>query len=108
MTLEVLYEHITAPNSCTLDVGCGSGIILALVARLGRKNNGCVIGIEVIDDLVQMSMTNLKKDGFMINCMSEVSATIRSDNITVLHGDGWKGCPARAPFNAITVMFPMT
>jgi protein-L-isoaspartate(D-aspartate) O-methyltransferase len=130
--LEYLSSHITKPNSKILDVGCGSGILMAYVSRMtipreGRGEGGGVVGIEVISELVELSKHNLSGDGFIViggnssavsdepkptsSSSSSSSSSSDAENkndttssvVTVLNGNGWGGAPAHGPFDAIHV-----
>ena len=57
--LEALLDKATAANACILDVGCGSGFLSVAFARLNPSAK--VYGIDYIDELVQLSITNIKK-----------------------------------------------
>lgn len=92
--LELLKEKICSPNSRILDVGCGSGILLAYMARMAPSSSK-IIGIEIIEDLVSMSIKNLNEDGFRTGNTD--------DRIVVVKGDGWKGIAEFGPFDAINV-----
>lgn len=50
-------EHKLVPGARVLDVGCGSGYLLATFYELTKQANGkaAVFGIEHIDELVQFS-----------------------------------------------------
>jgi protein-L-isoaspartate(D-aspartate) O-methyltransferase len=66
-----------------LEVGAGSGYAAAVISRIA----GQVIAIERQHDLVEVARERLKRLGF--------------DNVEIVEGDGTKGCPAQAPFDAI-------
>lgn len=66
-----------------LEVGAGSGYAAAVISRIAAK----VVGIERQHDLVAVASARLKRLGF--------------DNIEIVEGDGTKGCPDQAPFDAI-------
>jgi protein-L-isoaspartate(D-aspartate) O-methyltransferase len=66
-----------------LEVGAGSGYAAAVIGRIAAK----VVGIERQHDLVQVAAERLRRLGF--------------DNIEIVEGDGTKGCPDQAPFDAI-------
>ncbi len=70
-------------NDKVLEVGAGSGYAAAVVSRLAAK----VIGIERQHDLIGIARDRLQQLGY--------------DNIEILEGDGTKGCPDQAPFDAI-------
>ena len=66
-----------------LEVGAGSGYAAAVISRIAGK----VIAIERQHDLVEVARERLQRLGY--------------DNVTIVEGDGTKGCPDEAPFNAI-------
>ncbi|KAI9144342.1 L-isoaspartyl protein carboxyl methyltransferase [Paraphysoderma sedebokerense] len=90
--LELLQDHLE-PGMKALDVGSGSGYLTSLMAHMvGEK--GKVVGIEHIDELVQMSIKNVHDD------MPEL---LDSGRVRLVLGDGRQGYPAEAPYNAIHV-----
>ena len=66
-----------------LEIGAGSGYAAAVISRIA----GRVIGIERQHDLVEVARERLKRLGF--------------DNVEIVEGDGTKGWPDHAPFDAI-------
>nr|XP_023855792.1 immune-associated nucleotide-binding protein 9-like [Salvelinus alpinus] len=77
----------------TTERGSGSGILSACFARMvGPK--GKVIGIDHIKELVDDSITNVKKDD---------PSLITSGRIKLIVGDGRMGHPEEAPYDAIHV-----
>ena len=66
-----------------LEVGAGSGYAAAVMSRIA----GEVIGIERQHDLVEVAGRRLKRLGY--------------DNVRIVEGDGTRGCPEEAPFDAI-------
>uniref|UniRef100_A0A8C8G2M8 Protein-L-isoaspartate(D-aspartate) O-methyltransferase n=1 Tax=Oncorhynchus tshawytscha TaxID=74940 RepID=A0A8C8G2M8_ONCTS len=90
--LELLYDQLY-DGAKALDVGSGSGILSACFARMvGPK--GKVIGIDHIKELVDDSITNVKKDD---------PGLITSGRIKLIVGDGRMGHPEEAPYDAIHV-----
>jgi protein-L-isoaspartate(D-aspartate) O-methyltransferase len=71
------------PGDKVLEVGAGSGYAAAVISRIA----GRVIGIERQHDLVEVARERLSRLGY--------------DNVEIVEGDGTKGCPAHAPFDAI-------
>lgn len=71
------------PGDKVLEVGAGSGYAAALVSRIARE----VIGIERQHDLVEVAQERLQRLGY--------------DNVKIVEGDGTRGCPDEAPFDAI-------
>ena len=74
-----------APDSVVLEVGTGSGYQAAVLSRLVRR----VYTIEIVDDLARSAAKVLARLGYQ--------------NVTVRAGDGYKGWPEHAPFDAIIV-----
>jgi len=68
-----------------LDVGTGSGYSAAVLARLAAE----VISIERQPELARVAGECLAELGF--------------GNVDVIVGDGSRGCPGRAPFDAVAV-----
>ena len=66
-----------------LEVGSGSGYAAAVISRIASK----VIGIERQHDLVEVSRRRVAQLGY--------------DNVEIVEGDGTKGAPDEAPFEAI-------
>ena len=71
------------PGDKVLEVGAGSGYAAAVMSRIARE----VIGIERQHDLVEVARERLKRLGY--------------DNVRIVEGDGTRGCPSEAPFDAI-------
>ena len=73
------------PTDRVLEIGTGSGYQAAVLAELVAE----VYTIEIIEPLAQRAETGLKRLGYK--------------NVTVRAGDGYKGWPEAAPFDAIIV-----
>jgi protein-L-isoaspartate(D-aspartate) O-methyltransferase len=73
------------PTDRVLDVGCGSGYHAAVLAQLCAH----VYGIECEPELVARARAALRDAGVA--------------NVTVRLGDGYRGLPEEAPFDAINV-----
>lgn len=88
-TIAMMLEALAAgEGDKVLEVGSGSGYVLALLSNIvGRK--GRVIGMEIVPHLVQSSPGLLKKLG----CA----------NVEVTCGDGSLGWAAEAPYDRILV-----
>jgi protein-L-isoaspartate(D-aspartate) O-methyltransferase len=71
------------PGDKVLEVGAGSGYAAAVMSRIARE----VIGIERQHDLVEVAKERLQRLGY--------------DNVKIVEGDGTRGCPGEAPFDAI-------
>ena len=68
-----------------LEIGSGSGYAAAVLGRIAGK----VIGIERQHDLVEVARERLKRLDY--------------SNVRIIEGDGTRGCPEEAPFDAILV-----
>ncbi len=68
-----------------LEIGTGCGYQTAVLAQMGAK----VSSIERQKELCKIANANIKKIGY--------------ENVTLYWGDGYKGIPANAPFDAILV-----
>jgi len=90
--LELMKDHLK-PGAKVLDVGSGSGYLSACLARMvGPK--GKVVGIDVIPELVEFAIKNVKND----------DPTLLSEGLIEFKvKDGWKGDPDNAPFDSIHV-----
>jgi protein-L-isoaspartate(D-aspartate) O-methyltransferase len=73
------------PTDKVLEVGTGSGYQAAVLAELVAQ----VYTIEIIEDLAKQAAAELKRLGYT--------------NVYVRAGDGYKGWPEAAPFDAIIV-----
>jgi protein-L-isoaspartate(D-aspartate) O-methyltransferase len=71
------------PGDKVLEVGAGSGYAAAVISRIAAE----VVAIERQHDLVEVARGRLDRLGY--------------DNVTIVEGDGTRGCPDRAPFDAI-------
>ena len=113
--LELLQDKLT-PGARVLDVGSGTGIMLAYfaaacglaasaasaaaaavtTAATAAEPRFVVAGIEHVDELTQWSKANLAKD-------PATKALLASGAISVVTGDGRLGLPDKAPFDVIHV-----
>lgn len=82
-----LMTQLARPTgeSRVLDVGTGSGYQAAILAELA----GEVYGIEIVEPLARAASERLEQLGYR--------------NATIRHGDGYRGWPEHAPFDAIVV-----
>jgi len=93
MCLELLEPYVTRKGARVLDVGSGSGCLTACFGRMVGEG-GMVIGIDVVDALIDWGIKNInKKDADLF----------QSGRVTVKLGDGWKGDPNNGPYDAIHV-----
>ena len=82
------------PGYTVLEIGAGSGYHAALCAELVAPKDtstpGHVFTIEIVERLIAFAKDNLERTGY-------------SDRVTLIHGDGGKGLPEKAPFDRILV-----
>jgi protein-L-isoaspartate(D-aspartate) O-methyltransferase len=74
-----------APGERVLEVGTGSGYQAAVLAELGAE----VHSIEIVPELAESARKTLREVGY--------------GAVDVITGDGYRGLPERAPFDAILV-----
>ena len=77
--------NIEKRNSKILEIGSGSGYVLALLSKLCPK--GKIFGVERIKNLAESSREKLKD----------------YKNIKVIYGDGSKGLKSESPFDRILI-----
>lgn len=96
-------EHLLPylkPGSKVLDVGSGSGYLAAIFHRLvspdGVPSLGSkVVGIDHVPQLVDWSVSNLRRDG--------LGHALEDGQIEMISGDGRSGHPSGGPYNCIHV-----
>ncbi|RDV14187.1 protein-L-isoaspartate(D-aspartate) O-methyltransferase [Pontibacter diazotrophicus] len=71
------------PDDVVLEVGTGCGYNAAVLSRIAAH----VYSVEVIEWLADLAKENLEEAGI--------------ENVTSRHGDGFRGWPEKAPFDAI-------
>lgn len=81
----MLEELECAPRQRVLEVGCGSGYVLALLAKLGCE----VFGVERHPELAARARDTLREIGVV--------------DVVVHEGDGTLGWPAHAPYDRILI-----
>lgn len=74
-----------APTETVLEIGTGSGYQSAVLSTLARE----VYTIEIVPELARSAAAKLKERGYA--------------NVRVKEGDGYRGWPEHAPFDAIIV-----
>jgi len=82
-----LMTQLVEPGaeSRALDVGTGSGYQAAVLAEISKE----VYSIEIVKPLAEDARKRLQSLGYK--------------NVTVRHGDGYRGWPEKAPFDVIIV-----
>ncbi|KAI1969569.1 hypothetical protein LOZ53_006648 [Ophidiomyces ophidiicola] len=90
-------------GSRVLDIGCGSGYLTHVFANLisdksssSSPADGCVIGIDHIQELVDMSRSNMTKSG-------SGRKLLESEKVKFVTGDGRLGWLPDGPYDAIHV-----
>ena len=71
------------PGDSVLEVGAGSGYAAAVISRIADR----VVAIERHGELAQIARGRMTRLGY--------------HNVRILQGDGTRGCPDEAPFDAI-------
>jgi protein-L-isoaspartate(D-aspartate) O-methyltransferase len=79
----MIQEARIAPGDKVLEVGAGSGYAAAVISRIARE----VIGVERQGELVEVARARLRRLGY--------------SNVRIVEGDGTRGLPEAAPFDAI-------
>lgn len=92
MCLELLLDH-AVPGAKVLDVGSGSGYLTACLGHL-VGDQGKVIGIDRIPELVEWGTNNIRKDSPQL---------LEKRVVEIRNVDGWEGVKDEAPFDAIHV-----
>ncbi|CAA3006366.1 -L-isoaspartate(D-aspartate) O-methyltransferase-like isoform X1 [Olea europaea subsp. europaea] len=90
--LEALCDRLVE-GARVLDVGSGSGYLTACFAHLVGPT-GRVYGVEHIKELVDMSLSNLKRD---------CPELLETGRVTILRADGRAGLKENGPYDAIHV-----
>ncbi|HIH09545.1 MAG TPA: protein-L-isoaspartate(D-aspartate) O-methyltransferase [Candidatus Diapherotrites archaeon] len=86
-TIAIMLELLSVKEGMkVLEVGSGSGFVLALLSRIAGEK-GRVYGAEINPKLAAASIENLKKEGIA--------------NVEVIAGDGSEGIAGKAPFDRI-------
>jgi len=83
------------PGAKVLDIGSGSGYLTHVLAEL-VKPGGKVIGIDHIQELVDLATKNMAKS-------KEGKELLESGTVEFVKGDGRKGYLEEAPYDAIHV-----
>jgi len=88
-TIAVMLELLQAGGGMKiLEVGSGSGYVLALLSGIVGEN-GKVVGVEFLHELAEKSRESLANENI--------------ENVKVFEGDGGKGVESEAPFDRILV-----
>ncbi len=93
MTVMILDYLELEPGQKILEIGAGSGYQAALIAAIvgsDKDNQGHVYSIEIVPELVEYAIKNLKKAGY-------------NELVTVIEGDGTLGYVEKAPYDKIII-----
>ena len=85
MVARMTQELRVQPRDRVLEIGTGSGYQSAVLAELAAE----IYSIEIVEPLAKMAEATLQRLGYK--------------NVRVKVGDGYKGWPEAAPFDAIMV-----
>ena len=88
--LNKLARFLERPGASVLDVGAGSGYLLACFAHM---TDGDVVGIDNVPELVKWGNSNLEQ---IKSCIP------KPDRVSYVVGNGWEGQPGKT-FDAIHV-----
>jgi len=94
-----LFQAEIKPGMAVLDVGSGSGYLTACFASIlvdsFPNDSGLVIGIDILPELVEYS----------ISCTKKGNPNLMAPSGPVLFevANGWEGAPSHAPFDFIHV-----
>ncbi|EMR08433.2 protein-L-isoaspartate O-methyltransferase [Pneumocystis murina B123] len=90
-----LLEDSLRPGSKALDIGCGSGYFVALLAKMIQPG-GIVVGVEHIKELAEQAKENLKK-------MPDTYEMLKDGRIKIICADGRLGYPKEGPYDVCHV-----
>jgi len=79
----MIQAAAVGPDDVVLEIGAGSGYAAAVISRIADR----VIAIERQHRLVEIASERVRRLGY--------------DNVEIVEGDGTKGVPQEAPFDAI-------
>ena len=91
-SLEALKDFLK-PGNKVLDVGSGSGYLTLAMSKM-MNDQGCVIGIDHMKELIDFGIQNISKHHKNL---------IDKKSIKFIFGDGNNGCIQEAPFDCIHV-----
>ena len=132
VALGVLCDRLVEPGCRVLDVGSGSGVLTACMARMvgfdkessiaggdgsGEERRPLVVGLEIVEELVGISAENMRRDGLQPTTGGSgggggddggVGGVVcvggsGSGRLVLRHGNGWQGASDLGPFDAIHV-----
>ncbi|KKK14275.1 hypothetical protein ARAM_000670 [Aspergillus rambellii] len=98
---EYLIDYLR-PGSRVLDIGSGSGYLTHVIANLvtdpslSAGENGQVVGVDHIQELVDLAHNNMRKSG-------DGRKLLESEVVKFVNADGRQGWAEGAPYDAIHV-----
>ena len=85
------------PGARVLDIGCGSGYLTHVLSKLvGNEGEGRVIGVDHIQELVDLAANNMRKS-------DDGRELLRNAKVQFVKADGRKGWKEGGPYDAIHV-----
>lgn len=93
--LEMLRDRLF-PGAKVLDIGSGSGYLTAVMAHMVTRGGaaGRAVGVDHIPQLVDQAVRNVGRE-------PQAARLVQSGSLLLEVGDGQKGWPAEAPYDAI-------
>lgn len=101
--LETLIQSCV-PGNRVLDIGCGSGYLLACFCKLLEVNKNPaskVVTIDIYSELVDLTINNMKKYNEYLP--HHLGGTNQYNNVEIFCGNGWKGHRKHSKYDVIHV-----
>ena len=101
--LETLIQSCV-PGNRVLDIGCGSGYLLACFCKLLEVNKNPaskVVAIDIYSELVDLTINNMKKYNEYLP--HHLGGTNQYNNVEIFCGNGWKGHRKHSKYDVIHV-----
>jgi len=101
--LETLI-HSCIPGNRVLDIGCGSGYLIACFCKLLEVNknpSSKVVAIDIYSELVDLTINNMKKYNNYLP--GHLGGTNPYNNVEIFCGNGWLGHRKHAKYDVIHV-----
>ena len=101
--LETLIQSCV-PGNRVLDIGCGSGYLLACFCKLLEVNknpSSKVVAIDIYSESVDLTINNMKKYNEYLP--HHLGGTNQYNNVEIFCGNGWKGHRKHSKYDVIHV-----